>query len=433
MLRPATARRVFVCVGLLFATSSCKTASSGSSAVKDDEAAAGQPTPAQTSWPLELGEKAFVGSDGADEAAWVQKLVGKSDQTVAGLKQSTGLARRSAHSKTHGCVTGTFAMDPNRPEEAKVGLFAQDGEFPTWIRFSNAFPKMQSDITPDGRGMAVKVIDLDGKVQGQKLLPGHESSNAFDYPFVSGPIFPTRNIEDYYGLEDNAGKFFLSHKREALLAGEVASQVMSSPLNGYYWSMGAYKLGGKAVKYSTRPSKACPGTAPMRGLDDLFSFISNAKSAVTSLSTDLGANYLRNAMTTQLNPNGGHAVCFDFGVQFQADAAQMPVEDPSVEWRESASLFSKASGVLTGHHAAVAPFVKLATITIPQQEFASNDGFCERLSFNPWRTVAEQRPLGNLMRARLQVYAASLKERTRLNQVDPVGDDLTGTQADASK
>ncbi len=447
MLPLTFGKRAFYLAAATLTLTACKTPDN-SSAVKAEEIPADTGTPAIPSSPggdnvpppavslnvpLELGEQPFVGSDGADEATWIARLVANSDKTVARLKADTGLARRSAHSKTHGCVTGTFTMEASRPDKAKHGLFAQDGSFPVWVRFSNAFPTMQSDLAPDGRGMAIKVIDVDHKVPGQKLLPGHESSNAFDFPFVSGPVFPTRHIEDYDQLQQDAGKFLLSHKREAAIAIEVASQVMASPLGGFYWSMGAFKLGDSAVKFSTRPSKSCPANSTaMRPLSDVYNLINAAKNATKSFKADYGANYLRDALVANLKPEGGKTACFDFGVQFQADPVQMPVEDPSVEWRESQSLFSKAQVLLGGATKAVAPFVKLATITIPPQEFQSNDQFCERLSFNPWRNVAEHRPLGNLMRARLAVYAASVRERLRLNSAQPVADDLTGTKADAA-
>lgn len=427
---------------------SCKTPENGAG-VKSDEVPVDQPitadmipsapgadvAPASAPMVLEtaLGEAPFVGSDGADEAAWTAKLLAITDATVEHLQAETGKARRAAHSKTHGCVTGTWKFLPldKRPDASKAGFFAQDGDFPVWIRFSNAFPKIQSDLLPDGRGMAIKVIDADHKVAGPKLLPGHEKSNAFDFPFVSGAIFPTRNIEQYWGLQNNAGKFFASHPREAALAAKVASQVLASPANGFYWSMGAFKLGNSAVKFSTRPSASCPssGNDFLSPLTDMLALVSKATTKVASLKKDLASTYLRDALANDL-ANGNK--CFDFGVQFQADAAQMPVEDPSVEWREAKTVFSDVSNLLGGGKK-IAPFVKLATIVIDAQDFSGNDAFCERLSFNPWRTVAENRPLGNLMRARLAVYAESLKHRNEINHVEAVSDDLTGTKADVTK
>ena len=52
------------------------------------------------------------------------------------------------------------------------------------------------------------------------------------------------------------------------------------------------------------------------------------------------------------------------------------------------------------------PFVKVATLELPPQEFDTPDrrNFGENLSFNPWRCLPEHRPLGGISRARRQVY-----------------------------
>lgn len=354
---------------------------------------------------LELGEKIFVDSEGKDEDYWVDQLIEQSNKTVQKLKDTTGSARRSAHSKAHGCVTGTFTVNPDRPQEARFGIFKDDKTFPVWIRFSNATPTIQSDKIPDGRGMAVKVIG----VEGSKMLPGEENSNAVDFPFVSGPIFPVADLKDYMALQQNLVGFLGTHPRSALLAGEVAARgTMKTPLQGTYWSMGAYKLGSQAVKFSTRP----------------------CQSHLFNIPLTVNPSFLRNAMIKQLTTDHKDA-CFEFGVQFQKDPRSMPVEDPTVEWRESATLFSAAERVFGGADP-VSPFVTIATIKIPAQTFATDaqDQYCERMSFNPWRTLPVQRPLGNLMRARLKVYQASLSERQRINNAAPVQQILTGTQAD---
>ena len=76
-------------------------------------------------------------------------------------------------------------------------------------------------------------------------------------------------------------------------------------------------------------------------------------------------------------------------------------------------------------------FQRIGTIKIPAQEFQSNGPFCDRLSFNPWRTIPEQRSLGNLMRARLEIYNASLQDLSEINGFKDVPDILTGSKADA--
>ncbi len=59
-------------------------------------------------------------------------------------------------------------------------------------------------------------------------------------------------------------------------------------------------------------------------------------------------NYLREAMTKHLASKDAY---FDFKIQLQTDASTMPVEDPTKKWDENE-----------------APYVKVATIKIPQLE-----------------------------------------------------------------
>jgi hypothetical protein len=93
---------------------------------------------------------------------------------------------------------------------------------------------------------------------------------------------------------------------------------------------------------------------------------------------------------------------FDFMVQLRADGNAMPVEDPTVEWDERA-----------------APFVPVARITIPQQDFDTQERreFAENLSFTPWHGLDAHRPLGGINRVRRTVYETISRLRHELNGV----------------
>jgi hypothetical protein len=97
--------------------------------------------------------------------------------------------------------------------------------------------------------------------------------------------------------------------------------------------------------------------------------------------------------------DGGEAR-FDFMVQAQTDPYKMPLEDPSVVWDEELS-----------------PFRRVASLRIPEQSFdsAAQMTFCENLSFTPWHSLLEHRPLGGLNRARKVVYQALSKLRHQRN------------------
>ena len=59
------------------------------------------------------------------------------------------------------------------------------------------------------------------------------------------------------------------------------------------------------------------------------------------------------------------------------------------------------------------PFVSVATITIPPQDFdsAQQRTMCESLRYSPWHGIAEHRPLGGINRLRRGVYEASANFR----------------------
>jgi hypothetical protein len=137
--------------------------------------------------------------------------------------------------------------------------------------------------------------------------------------------------------------------------------------------MAPYAFGGRAVKWSARP---CGGEAP-------------APSQLPS-----SPNYLRETMRDEL---AGRDACFELLVQEQTDPASMPVEDPTIEW--------------------TSPFRKLATITIPSQDFSSpaRMAYCENLSLTPWHSVPEHRPLGGINRVRRTVYETISRVRHELN------------------
>jgi hypothetical protein len=86
-------------------------------------------------------------------------------------------------------------------------------------------------------------------------------------------------------------------------------------------------------------------------------------------------------------------------MQLQTDAKKMPIEDTTIEW--------------------TSPFRRVATITIPAQDFRNPEqiALAEHLSFTPWHTLAEHRPLGGINRIRRSAYAASSAVRHQLNGV----------------
>ena len=107
-------------------------------------------------------------------------------------------------------------------------------------------------------------------------------------------------------------------------------------------------------------------------------------------------NFLRNALITRLAVReGAQPVVMKFQIQLRAtdsiDVAR-DIENASSEWSE------------TEH-----PFVTVATITIPPQDFDSPErrATCESQIFTPWHGVQQHRPIGGINRMRKAVYEAS--------------------------
>jgi hypothetical protein len=297
-----------------------------------------------------------------------------------------GLQRRDVHVKSHGTLRARFEIEPGLPDELRVGLFAKEAGYEAWVRLSSSSNDDQADGKRDIRGLAIKLMG----VPGRKLLDGHEDETTQDLILISCPIFPTRDAAGFDGLVAavigsllHKLVYFLTHPR----VGWILLRTMkrhANPLELRYWSAVPFLFGDRAVKW---------GLMPRRPPRDKLPF-------------DPPENQLRIAAAAHLAQ--GDAV-FDFCVQFQRDARSMPVEDPRVCWDETAS-----------------PMRKVATLAILRQDFDTDarNALGENLSFTPWHTLPEHRPLGSVNRSRRAMYQTLSALRHQLNlvpQTEPKG------------
>src|SRR5947207_2236877 len=107
-----------------------------------------------------------------------------------------GRILRDAHPKMHGCVRGDFAIEPNLPEELRIGIFRQTRHFPAWIRFSNQRGTVSPDFKGDIRGIALKLMGVDG----EKLLPNETQGTTHDFILISENRFVTKDVAEFDGL-----------------------------------------------------------------------------------------------------------------------------------------------------------------------------------------------------------------------------------------
>jgi hypothetical protein len=163
-----------------------------------------------------------------------------------------------------------------------------------------------------------------------------------------------------------------------MLASKFNGGKIANPLQIRYNSISPYQLGLDtnkiAVKYCVKPVSAETDAIPQNAKDD----------------------FLRAAMQNTLNKAD---VILKFYVQPKT-SNNLSIEDYTKEWDEQ-----------------LAQFYEVATIRIPKQNFQTTelDALGENLSFNPWHTLPEHRPLGCLNRVRKIVYERISRVRREMN------------------
>jgi hypothetical protein len=327
-----------------------------------------------------------------DEEAYIDSIISSFQTQMRNLWKPGGF-ERGGNTKTHGIVRGEFIVHDNLPVELRHGIYAKPQTYRAWVRFSGPGPYITPDI--DDVGFMSISIKLMG-VPGPKLMD--EEKFTLDMFGVSTPTFVTPDTKANAQLQIESVKnasifYFLNFHRSHVLDFIMQSlwiKTQSSPFEAPYFSCVPYLLGeGQAMQYSVWPN-------------------SKQRTRIPRLPLRPPDDYLRNAMVAALAAGD---VEFDIRLQRQTDPHLMPIENNAVLWPEKLS-----------------PRVSVATLRLPRQKFDSPKQmeFAKRLSYNPWHTIAEHRPLGNQSRARRRMYLELSKLRHSMNDVphyEPTGDE----------
>jgi hypothetical protein len=326
------------------------------------------------------------------EEALVDSIIASFEQQMRMLWKP-GSVERGGNTKTQGIVRAEFVVHEGLPQALRQGIYAQARSYPAWVRFSGPGPYITPDIDDVGfMSLSVKLMG----VPGPKLMD--EEKFTQDMFGVSPPTFVTPDVRanaqlQLQSLTNSQIFYFLNFHRPHLLDMVMQglwTKTQSSPLEAAYYSTVPYLLGeGQAMQYAFWPksrTRTPIARLPLRPPDD----------------------YLRAAMVASLQRGD---VEFDVRLQLQTDAHLMPIENAGVMWPERLS-----------------PRVSVATLRIPRQTFDSEAqmDFAKRLSYNPWHSIAEHRPLGNQSRARKRIYLALSTLRHQMNAVphfEPTGDE----------
>src|SRR5437764_904549 len=306
-------------------------------------------------------------------------------------------ALRDAQAQDAVCVRAVFRVDADLDQSLCQGIFQPGQEYDAWIRFSNGNSEVLSSRWPDARGMAIKIMNVDGP----RLSDDEQHTQ--DFILANNPVFFIDDLQRYKDtlMVFHSGGLFKQYLaivklswREKVLAVKVNTTFITNPLFCQYWSMTPYRLGTDpgpkiAVKFMARPRIAKRPSFPRR----VSKFLSPGFS-------------LKEEMQSALS---GTDMWFDFYLQRYVDDDRTPIEDSTIEWMECVS---------KPQH--------IAKIVIPAQQLlsAQRNWFCDNLSFNSWHCLESHKPLGAVNRVRKRVYVAISQHRHGLNRapmVEPTG------------
>ncbi|MFD1604425.1 catalase family protein [Flavobacterium artemisiae] len=309
-------------------------------------------------------------------------------------------AIRDAHAKSHGILKGELQIYDNLPEHIAQGLFKSPRSYPVIVRFSTAQGSIMPDKMSVFRGMAIKVIG----VEGEKLLPELSDAVTQDFLLVNYPIIPTGTIKEYLAAQENIEKMADSGEllqqigqkaavgvQKVLAAVGLADDTnqLSAPgphiLGDTYFSMAALRYGDYVAKINVKPLSENVKALAGQKIDDQI--IDNDEHAFL---TEIIASFFQSGTAE-----------YEMGAQLCTDLDSMPIEDGSVQWPEEKSPYQ--------------PVAKL--VFHPQETFsAARRVYADDvLSFNPFHCLPEHRPLGNIMRVRRLAYERSSSYRHHMN------------------
>jgi hypothetical protein len=317
---------------------------------------------------------------------------------------------RGVHAKHHGLLKAQVRVHEDLPAELRHGVLVPGAKYEAWVRPSNGDPTSRPDWLPDVRGLAIKLLGIEGQPLLDLPIPDGipvPHGRTQDFALVSHPVFFMRDARDYLLLRSlldarpdrasewlallaSASVYWLRRPRELHILTRTLLRWCSHPLRLEYHSLAAFMHGpARAVKWSVRPTVATERALSSESLRE------RARALVAN-----PANYLSSALKRSLEP-GNKPLELEIALHVASDDS-MPVEDPTIDWNKRG-----------------ARRIVVATLSIASQDPAAPERatHAQDMVMSPWHTLAAHRPLGSLNRARFGAYLASSQERWAANGV----------------
>ena len=338
----------------------------------------------------------------------VETVAPDEQETLAGLQESFreilettsqdyGHAVRAVHAKAHGIARGTLTIAADLPAELAQGIFAKPGEHEAVVRISTNAGDILDDSISLPRGIALKVLDVDGP-----RLTGSEGATTQDFIMVNAPAFAaadpkafskslellSKTTDRFEGVKKAMSATFrvVEAALEAVGAQSTTLKTLGGakpvhPLGETYYSQTPLRYGDYIAKVALFP-------------------VAPELTRLTGDTVDITArpDALREVVREEMVEHGG---VWELRVQLNTDLAAMPIEDASVVWDEAES-----------------PFVTVATLTVGPQiswEHGVTDRTDDALYYSIWNGVAAHQPLGGVNRVRKDTYTQSANFRGDFN------------------
>ncbi|MEI5689002.1 catalase family protein [Sphingomonas kyungheensis] len=333
-----------------------------------------------------------------DEQESINGIIQGMTQESQTVEKRDGHAVRASHAKSTACVIGKLIVAPGLPPELAQGLFADPGTFDVAVRFAQGPGEKLGDRVSTHRGMSIKVFGVEGT-----KLPGHDAPTQ-DFVLASGTTFPAATAAGFLSQAKKIGLTVPMPEGVKSAAASVARNInkvlnavgagpsptldfyghpFSHPLVEEYFSQCPVRYGDHVAKIG-----AFPVSAEQHVLADW------------QLDPHQDEDGFRHASVEYFE---GKDAVFELRAQLWTDAETQPIEDTSVDWPTSES-----------------PYRTVATIRLPRQSAYGPDRvryFDEVMTFRPAHSLEVHRPLGGVMRARMQVYQALSDFRHRENGI----------------
>lgn len=345
--------------------------------------------------PLEYRHSYEIEEDGERETIEGMKetLTRIADTTY----QDSGHAFRSVHLKSHGILRAELEVFDGLPPVLAQGIFSHAERYSVVMRFSTSPGDELHDKVSTPRGLAIKVIGVDGE-----RLPGSEGDVTQDFVLINGPAFlvpgPKKFLSNLKMLAATTDK--VPELKKALSAALRGTEKMVEAVGGEspklkalgghplthvlgesYFSQVPILYGRHMVKISVVPVSA--ELAALKGKD---------------INLDDRPNGLREEVVSFFET---HTAEWDVRVQFCTDLDSMPIEDASVIWPEEKSPYITVAKLRAAPQLAWSEALRIAV----------DDG----MAFSPWHGIQAHRPLGSVMRVRKEAYELSKAMRALRN------------------